>query len=85
LTDKNQKAVISWGHEVKERLAHIQTLMINVDNGSENHSRRTQFRSRLVNWVKAEPISIRLAYYPPYYSYSKYNRVERAFGWLEPH
>jgi transposase len=28
-------------------------------------------------------LTIQLAYYPPYHS--KYNPVERAFGWLEQH
>lgn len=72
-----------WWQEVKDRFSPIQTLVINADNGPENHSRRTQFMYRLVNWVKTEQISIQLAYYPPYHS--KYNPVERAFGWLEQH
>jgi len=72
-----------WWQQVQDRFSHIQTLVINADNGPENHSRRTQFMYRLVNWVKTEQISIRLAYYPPYHS--KYNPVERAFGWLEQH
>src|SRR5215813_2767484 len=32
-----------WWEAVRERFAHITTLVINVDNGPENHSRRTQF------------------------------------------
>jgi Rhodopirellula transposase. len=72
-----------WWQQVQDRFSHIQTLVINADHGPENHSRRTQFMYRLVNWVKTEQISIRLAYYPPYHS--KYNPVERAFGWLEQH
>ena len=51
--------------------------MINADNGPENHSRRTQFMHRLVNWVNTEQIPIQLAYYPPYHS--KYNEVEKKF------
>ena len=57
--------------------------MINADNGPENHSRRTQFMHRLVNWSQSEQVSIQLAYYPPYHS--KYNPVEKTFGWLEQH
>jgi Rhodopirellula transposase DDE domain len=72
-----------WWNEVKERFSQIRQWVINADNGPENHSRRTQFMYRLVNWVKREQIPIQLAYYPPYHS--KYNSVERAFGWLEQH
>ncbi len=72
-----------WWHEVKERFGSITNLVINADNGPENHSRRTQFMHRLVNWVNTEQLPIQLAYYPPYHS--KYNAVERTFGWLEQH
>ena len=72
-----------WWHEVKDRFRRIQNWVINADNGPENHSRRTQFMHRLVNWVNREQIPIQLAYYPPYHS--KYNSVERTFGWLEQH
>ena len=73
----------SWWHEVRERFGSITSLVINADNGPENHSRRTQFMHRLVNWVNTEQLPIQLAYYPPYHS--KYNAVERTFGWLEQH
>ena len=43
----------------------------------------TQFMHRLVSLAQREQITIQLAYYPPYHS--KYNAVERAFGWLEQH
>jgi transposase len=72
-----------WWREVKPEFGPIQKIVINADNGPENHSRRTQFMSRLVNWSQAEALSIQLAYYPPYHS--KYNPVERTFGWLEQH
>ncbi len=39
--------------------------------------------SRLVNWSQSEQLSIQLAYYPP--DHSKYNPVEKTFGWLEQH
>lgn len=73
----------NWWHEVKDRFPQIQKWVINADNGPENHSRRTQFMYRLVNWVNTEQIPIQLAYYPPYHS--KYNPVEKTFGWLEQH
>jgi transposase len=67
----------------KNNFSQIQKVVINADNGPENHSRRTQFMSRLVNWSQTEQLSIQLAYYPPYHS--KYNPVEKTFGWLEQH
>src|SRR5437764_4438012 len=67
--------LVQWWETVKERFAHIKTLVINLDNGPENHSRRTQFMQRLLTFVEQYQISIRLAYYPPYHS--KYNPIER--------
>ena len=72
-----------WWQRVKTRFPQIQRWVINADNGPENHSRRTQFMHRLVSLAQQEQIAIQLAYYPPYHS--KYNAVERAFGWLEQH
>jgi transposase len=72
-----------WWEAVRERFAHITTLVINVDNGPENHSRRTQFMQRLVQFVQQYRVTVRLAYYPPYHS--KYNPIERCWGILENH
>ena len=72
-----------WWQRVKTRFPQIRRWVINADNGPENHSRRTQFMHRLVSLAQREQITIQLAYYPPYHS--KYNAVERAFGWLEQH
>jgi DDE family transposase len=72
-----------WWATVKQRFAHITTLVINIDNGPENHSRRTQFMQRLVEFVGQSGLRVRLAYYPPYHS--KYNGVERCWGILETH
>ena len=69
-----------WWQQVKTRFPHIHRWLINADNGPENHSRRTQFMARLVALAQREQITIQLAYYPPYHS--KYNPVERTFGWL---
>ena len=68
---------------IRDRFAHITSLVINLDNGPENHSRRTQFMQRMVEFVQHYGISVRLAYYPPYHS--KYNPVERCWGILENH
>jgi len=73
----------AWWQRVKAHFPQIRRWVINVDNGPENHSRRTQFMHRLVTLAHREQITIQLAYYPPYHS--KYNPVERTFGWLEQH
>lgn len=71
----------SWWAEVRPRFRSIDTLVLLQDNGPENHSRRTQFLKRIVDFVRETRLHIRLAYYPPYYS--KYNPVERCWGVLE--
>ena len=75
--------LIQWWEAVKERFPDVTTLVINLDNGPECHSRRTQFMQRLVDFARQYRISIRLAYYPPYHS--KYNPIERCWGVLEGH
>lgn len=72
-----------WWVVVKHRFTHIRKIVINQDNGPENHSRRTQFMYRILEFAHKFQLTIQLAYYPPYHS--KYNPVERAFGWLEQH
>ncbi len=37
-------------------------------NGPENHSRRTQFMQRIVEFVQRHQLNLRLAYDPPYHS-----------------
>jgi Rhodopirellula transposase DDE domain len=75
--------LVQWWEKVRIRCSHITTLVINLDNGPENHSRRTQFMYRLVAFVQHYGITVRLAYYPPYHS--KYNPIERCWGVLENH
>ena len=72
-----------WWEVVHERFAHITTLVINLDNGPENHSRRTQFMRRIVDFAHDTRLTVRLAYYPPYHR--KYNPIERCWGILENH
>jgi len=72
-----------WWEGVRARFAHITTLVLNLDNGPENHSHRTQFVARLVQFATDTGLTVRLAYYPPYHS--KYNPVERCWGILEQH
>jgi len=75
--------ITQWWEAVRERFGHISTLAMNLDNGPENHSRRSQFMQRMVDFVHHYHLHIRLAYYPPYHS--KYNPIERCWGILENH
>ncbi len=72
-----------WWKEVGERFRSVTRLLINLDNGPENHSRRSQFIQRLVQFVDKTGLTVELAYYPPYHS--KYNPIERCWGVLEQH
>jgi hypothetical protein len=68
---------------VKHRFPLVKTIAINIDNGPDCNSYRTQFMSRMVDFSQESGITIDLAYYPPYHS--KYNPVERCWGILENH
>lgn len=69
--------------QVRDRFPQVTTLLINQDNGPENHSRRTQFMHRLSAFADQFQLTVQLAYYPPYHS--KYNPIERVWGVLEHH
>lgn len=58
-------------------------LLIDLDNGPEIASSRTQFMKRLVDFADRHQLTLELAYYPPYHS--KYNPIERCWGILENH
>lgn len=62
---------------------HPEWLLIDGDNGPENHSHRTQFIKRMVDFAEQHHVNVRLIYYPPYHS--KYNPVERTWAALEHH
>lgn len=68
---------------IKKRFPQVETLLVNQDNGRENHSRRTQFMNRMIEFVDEYQVNVQLAYYPPYHS--KYNPIERTWGVLENH
>jgi len=72
-----------WWEGVRLRFLRVRTLVINLDNGPENQSRRTRFLKRIVGFARKYGLVIRLAYYPPYHS--EYNPVERCWGVLEMH
>ena len=73
----------SWWQANQVRFPQVKTLVLNLDNGPECHSRRTRFLFRLVEFSRQSGVDIELAYYPPYHS--KYNPVERCWGALERH
>jgi len=72
-----------WWNDNQDRLSQVNQLVINLDNGPQNSSRRTQFMKRMVEFADKNDIEIVLAYYPPYHS--KYNPIERSWGILENH
>ena len=72
-----------WQTTLRPHFPLVTTLVLNMDNGPENHSRRTQFLKRIVEFVAKNQITVRLAYYPPYHS--KYNPIEHCWGSLEQH
>ncbi len=75
--------LVQWWETVRSRFKHITTLLITLDNGPENHSRRTQFMHRMLAFARQFGLIVRLVYYPPYHS--KYNPIERCWGILEHH
>jgi len=77
--------IVDWMERWWEgrRLVHsgIKRLQINLDNGPEISSSRTQFMNRVVQFADKTGLDIELVYYPPYHS--KYNPIERCWGILE--
>ena len=72
-----------WWEQRKDVYGHIRELVINLDNGPELASGRTQFIARLIEFADRHGLEIHLVYYPPYHS--KYNPIERCWGILEQH
>ena len=70
-----------WWKANRTHHPKVRKLLLDLDNGPENHSRRTQFIYRLVLLAQAAQVTIVLVYYPPYHS--KYNPIERCWGVLE--
>ena len=73
----------AWGQQQQPHFPAVQCLQLDLDNGPETHSRRTQFLYRLIQFVQATGLRVELAYYPPYHS--KYNPIERCWAGLEKH
>jgi len=72
-----------WWEANQAKYSNARRLVINLDNGPENSSHRTQFMNRIVMFADATGLEIKLVYYPPYHS--KYNPIEHCWGVLESH
>jgi len=72
-----------WWEANRDRFVDIRQLVIDLDNGPQNSSFRTQFMKRMVEFADRNSLEIVLVYYPPYHS--KYNPIERCWGILEEH
>jgi hypothetical protein len=72
-----------WWADRQIAYPQVRRLLIDLDNGPEVGSSRTQFMNRLVAFADRTGLTLELAYYPPYHS--KYNRIERCWGILENH
>jgi hypothetical protein len=73
----------AWWCERQALYADVRRLHVELDNGPEINSSRTQFMKRLVEFADASKLDIELVYFPPYHS--KYNPIERCWGILEQH
>ena len=72
-----------WWTDRRDLHGQVRRLQIDLDNGPEISSARTQFMKRLVEFSDRHQLTLELAYYPPYHS--KYNPIERCWGILENH
>jgi len=72
-----------WWRYRKRNYPNVTMLQIDLDNGPEIESHRTQFIKRMVDWTDKIQLPVELVYYPPYHS--KYNPVEHCWGVLESH
>jgi hypothetical protein len=72
-----------WWNLNKDQYRHIRQLVIDLDNGPQNASVRTQFMQRMVEFADRNALEVVLVYDPPYHS--KYNPIERCWGILEEH
>ena len=64
----------------KARFPKVGTLLLDLDNGPENNSHRTQFIQRLVQFADENQVNVRLVYYPPYHSKYNHRTLLRSIG-----
>lgn len=76
-------AIELWWSLRRAEHAGVKRLMIELDNGPELNSSRTQFMKRLIEFAHRTGLTIELVYGPAYHS--KYNPLERCWGILEQH
>lgn len=72
-----------WWGERKAVHPGVAGLHIELGNGPEIASSRTQFLKRMVAFVDWHRVAVERVYLPPYHS--KYNPIERCWGILERH
>lgn len=75
------EALLQWWQKAGQTCSGIKRLVIYLDNGPHNSGRRRPFLKRLIDFVDATGLELRLVYYPPYHS--KYNPIERCWSALE--
>ncbi len=61
-------ALTIWWETNKLIYINIKELVINLDNGPHNSSRRTQFIKRIIEFSDRSGLCIHQVYYPPYHS-----------------
>ena len=76
--------LVEWWETVKERFAHITTLLINLDNGPESHSRRTEVSST-VRWSLPSALTSPNAWRIIRPTRAASNAIERCWGILDQH
>ncbi len=76
-------AIELWWNERKAEYPGVNCIQVELDNGPEGSSSRTQFMRRLVEFSDRHQVQVNLVYFPPYHS--KYNPIERVWGVLERH
>ena len=76
-------ALHQWWNERQTYHEGIKRLHVELDNGPELNSSRTQFMKRIVEFCDYTGLEVELVYLPPYHS--KYNPIERCWGVLENH
>lgn len=72
-----------WWGERKAVHPGVTRPHVELDDGPEISSPRTQFLNRMVAFADRHRVAVELVYLPPYHS--KYNPIERCWGILERH
>ena len=70
-----------WWQASRERHPQVRRLLLDLDNGPENHSRRSQFLLRMIQFAWKYRVTLMPCYYPPYHS--ECDPIERCWGILE--